>query len=169
MPIPRVQTHLLSLKMAHDFLMKALHMSATEPQLLYQVGESKAHTLWLLGHLVWTYDAIYASAFGLPPELPARFHQCFAAGLTPSASAGDYPSLSEIAEAGRTSFARVSARIATLTEADLAAPLPVGHPLGKFFPTIDAFLALGAIHTGYHIGQVSLLRRAQGLSSVLGA
>ena len=53
--------------------------------------------------------------------------------------------------------------------ADFARPLPETHRFAKMIPTRGGVVSFTAMHTGYHLGQVSTLRRAQGLPSGMGA
>ncbi|MCA9413782.1 MAG: hypothetical protein KC944_21375 [Candidatus Omnitrophica bacterium] len=40
--------------------------------------------------------------------------------------------------------------------------------INEGFPTVGALLDTGPIHSGYHLGQISLLRKIQGLSAGFG-
>lgn len=162
------KTHLQTLRVSHDFYLRAFAGPQSTAQLTFHFAPSRTHILWSLGHLAWTYDVIYGLALGVTPQLPARHGELFAFATKPTDSVADYPSLDEVKAAAEASFDRIAAAVAALTEEQLAAPVPPSHPLAKFFPNLDVFLSMGSFHTGYHVGQIGLLRAAQGLSSLLG-
>lgn len=169
MPSPRTAVHIQSIQLAHSLFVRALKDSYTDAQLTHTTGASRTHILWSLGHLVWAYDAALGAGIGLPMVLPARYNDQFAFSTKPSTNVADYPPLSELLARADEGLERACAKIAQLTDEDLAAPLPDAHPLSEFFPSVDLFLSMASIHTGYHVGQVGLLRVAQGMPSLLGA
>lgn len=168
MTTPRAAVHLQSMQIVHGMLVRALTFPYTNEQLTFTQGSSRSHILWLLGHLVWAYDAAVGSSIGLKPMLPPRYSELFAFSTKPSTNVADYPPLEELLARANECFERACARIATLTEAELAAPLSPHHPLAKAFPSLDHFLSMGPFHTGYHLGQIGLLRAAQGMPSLVG-
>jgi hypothetical protein len=169
-PSARAAVHVQSLQVAHGLLESAFaKQDLTNAQLVHTLGASGTHILWSLGHLVWAYDFAMATALGLKPQCPPRYHELFAFSTHPAKDVAVYPPMAEMHRLANEGLARVCARMATLADAELAAPVPSDHPLAAYFPSLDHFLSMGAIHTGYHIGQVSLLRVAQGMPGLMGA
>jgi len=72
-----------------------------------------------------------------------------------------YPSLEEIRAAWYTVSARLDARLAELSAEDLAKESPTRFPIAD--ETLLGMITFLTQHDGYHIGQVSLLRRLAGL------
>ena len=72
-----------------------------------------------------------------------------------------YPTLEEIRAAWEAVSARLDARLSKLTAKDLAKKSRVRFPIAD--RTRLGMLAFLAQHDSYHIGQISLLRRAGGL------
>ncbi len=72
-----------------------------------------------------------------------------------------YPSLDEIRAGWEAVSARLDARLAELTAEDLAQESPARFPIAD--GTLVGMIAFLAQHDSYHVGQISLLRRAAGL------
>jgi len=68
-----------------------------------------------------------------------------------------YPSLEEIRAAWEEVSARLDARLAELSAVDLAQKSPANFPIAD--GTLLGMIAFLTQHDGYHIGQISLLRR----------
>jgi uncharacterized protein YndB with AHSA1/START domain/uncharacterized damage-inducible protein DinB len=77
-----------------------------------------------------------------------------------------YPSRDQINEASREVNARLFAKLATLTEADLARE--ASGPLPPNVRTVADRLAFMAMHDSYHVGQLAYVRKALGLAGVVG-
>lgn len=147
--------------------MKAFSLELTPAESVAKIGKSHTHILWSLGHLLWSYEVATGAAIGLVPQIPASYTSLFAFSGAPTDNAADYPSVAELTAQVEASAKRLAEKIASLSDADLAQPLPAAHPLAPFFPNIDALLAMMPFHTGYHVGQIGLLRRALGLPGVM--
>ena len=79
---------------------------------------------------------------------------------------GTYPSREQINEASGEVNARLFAKLATLTEADLAQE--ASGPLPPSVRTVADRLAFLAMHDSYHVGQLAYVRKALGLPGVVG-
>jgi uncharacterized damage-inducible protein DinB len=115
------------------------------------------NALFVAAHLVdsraWT-----ARMLGL--DIPAPFGGAVTYG-TSIDDLPDLPSLEVVAHEWTAASAPFEARLATLTEADLAAPAARRFPVDD--PSLAGSLAFLLHHEAYHIGQLALLRRAVGL------
>ena len=78
-----------------------------------------------------------------------------------------YPSREKINEASREVNARLFAKLATVTEADLLQEAK-GGPLPPSVRTVGDRLAFLAMHDSYHVGQLAYVRKALGLPGVVG-
>ena len=127
------------------------------------------HIAWQIGHLAFgEYALALKRTRGVQPGdealLPEMFVKLFGKGSEPSADASTYPSIEEI----RAVFDRVHeqtlAETSAFTEAQLdeAAP-PPAHPA---FTTKLGALLYCARHEALHTGQIGLLRRLLGYSSL---
>lgn len=168
MTTPRAAVHLQSFHLAHNFLMRAFETAYTDEQLTRTTSGSRSHVLWLLGHLVWAYDTGLDMGPGRASQMPASYHDLFAFSTKPSNNVADYPSLHELKQNADIAFKRLSGYMADLTDAGLDAPVPAGHPVSANFASIDQFLGFLSFHTGYHLGQISLLRLSGGLPGLVG-
>lgn len=125
-----------------------------------RVNGQTNNALFLAAHLVdsraWT-----ARLLGL--DIPEPFGGAIAYGT----SIEDIPGLPELAQV-RDEWSVVSAlleaRIAALTPEELAAPGSHRFPIGD--PTMAGALAFLLHHEAYHIGQLALLRRVNGLPAM---
>jgi uncharacterized damage-inducible protein DinB len=79
---------------------------------------------------------------------------------------GTYPSREQIFAASREVNARLFAKLASLTDADLAQEAT--GPLPPSVKTTADRIAFMAMHDSYHVGQLAYVRKALGLSGVVG-
>lgn len=143
----------------------ALLADMTDEQLLVRAGGRGNHTLWVMGHLAQTDDAILSALTGEPPQLSGSFKDRFGGNREPSADASDYPARDELAAAMRSSRDRVIAWVGSLDETTAYEPAP--EFLRRFAPDrITAAFALAA-HEMLHNGQVTSVRAALGLPRLL--
>ena len=77
-----------------------------------------------------------------------------------------YPSRDEIFAASREVNMRLFAKLAALTEADLAQEAT--GPLPPSVKTMADRIAFMAMHDSYHVGQLAYVRKALGLPGVVG-
>ncbi|MBI1290562.1 DUF664 domain-containing protein [bacterium] len=164
----RAEVHAQTFLAAHQFVMAALKHQYSSEQLTKTAGQSHTNIVWSIGHLVWAYDVATAWALGLKPEAPESYNKLFSFGTRPSSRIEDYPSLETLTQQMEAAAERLAAHIASMSDADLAKPLPPEHPLAPFFPSRDAVLSVAPFHSGYHVGQIALLRTSQGLPGVMG-
>ena len=118
--------------------------------------------LWIYAHMVSTrarvlgvfgepYDTGWGETFGRGAELQ-----------DPST----YPSREKINEVARDINARLFAKLAAMTEADLAREARGPRPPSAV--TVADQLAFLALHDSYHVGQLAYVRKALGLPGVVG-
>lgn len=77
-----------------------------------------------------------------------------------------YPEAHEILEDWRKAAATTRPALEALTAADLASPSPQRFPIDD--ETMLGLVAFLAQHEAYHVGQLGMIRRAQGLSPLFG-
>ena len=80
---------------------------------------------------------------------------------------GAYPSREQINEASREVNARLFAKLAALTDAEVNKDA-TGGPLPPSVRTVADRLAFLAMHDSYHVGQLAYVRKALGLPGVVG-
>jgi DinB superfamily len=118
--------------------------------------------LWIAGHLASSRFGIAAM---LGQERPLPWAKVFHRGSTledPSA----LPELSVVLEGWRDISAVLVPRLAAATDAELAPPAPRPFPIED--KTIRGAVTFLAFHEGYHLGQISYIRRGLGLSGLVG-
>ncbi|HXD73357.1 MAG TPA: DinB family protein [Vicinamibacterales bacterium] len=113
------------------------HMAAVRGRVLNALGES--------------FDPGWGDAFGRGAELK-----------DPST----YPSREKIVEVVRDVNARLFAKLAMLTDAELSQPAKGQLP--NSVQTLGDQLAFIALHDSYHVGQLAYVRKALGLPGVVG-
>ena len=118
--------------------------------------------LWILGHMVST-RAILLKMLG--EDFDPGLGEAFGRGAALQDASG-YPSRERIQEASREVNARLFAKLAALTDADVSkpatrSPIPAVRTVGDQI----AFLAM---HDTYHVGQLAYVRKALGLPGVAG-
>jgi hypothetical protein len=129
------------------------------------------HPGWILGHLcvgsgfaaaiLGTDPADFATVCGVPEKMLSGTGP----GSTPGTERDAYATKDELlAELGRL-HALAATRLEAIDEDRLAAPLPM-EEYRDFWPTIgDAAFYLMGTHEPYHLGQLSVWRRAAGLDA----
>ena len=131
----------------------------------YQTQPETAHITWLVGHVAFAMDRIGMPALQGATGLPDSLQTPFGRGAKPAAEPDLYPTWEETTGYLTQAIERLRARVKEMTPAELGRPLPTGHPFEKMVTTQAGMVAFIGLHTCYHLGQVSLLRRAQGLPS----
>ncbi|MBM4186776.1 MAG: DinB family protein [Gemmatimonadetes bacterium] len=140
----------------------------SEAQRRFQVAPGTATMHWLVGHTAFTIDRVAFSALEIAPGLPDSYQGLFGWGTKPDGTNAGFPSWDQNVADLNTAIDRFAGEIGKRTDADFALPLPAAHPFAKMFPNRGAVVPFTAMHTTYHLGQLSLLRRAQGLPSGIG-
>jgi hypothetical protein len=136
----------------------------TEELMVRQFPGVPNHPAWTVGHLVYSAEAI-GGELGLAPWLPTSWVALFRTGSIPQPLAAAYPSRSELLNALADAQARITQALTSLTSEALATPLPDVR-YRSVFPTVGhAIVHILSGHTSYHLGQISLWRRAAGLPS----
>lgn len=120
---------------------------------------------WLGGHLAtaddWLLQALHGSGTTV---LPAGFVRDFAPGATLREDPRSYPPWDEIKEFRGRVFRQLHEQLATLRTEELDAPTQVPPPpVASTLTSKRRALAGMTSHTFYHIGQISILRKALNL------
>jgi len=118
------------------------------------------HKLWTYGHLAVS-NAWFASMIdGKPLGVPDSYNQLFGMTSKPTSDPSIYPPLMDVRQVYLDTFNRLAAAFNTLTDDQLTAP-PAGDGAGFVNDKLDAAIK-AAWHEGWHLGQISLLRKALG-------
>lgn len=129
------------------------------------------HPGWVIGHLC--VGAGFAAAIlGEDPEdfttvcgVPERVMGATGPGSTPEPDRDTYPTKDELLAEFERIHGMAAARLEAIDEARLSDPLPM-EEYRAFWPTIgDAAFYLLATHEPYHLGQLSVWRRAAGMDA----
>jgi hypothetical protein len=150
------------------FADRALKGELSDDARFYQVEPGTAHIQWLVGHMALAIDRIAMPALEAAPVLPDSYQPLFGFGTKPVADRVAYPSWPELTAALYDAIARLRDQVARMGPTDFSRPLPETHPFAKMIPNRGGVASFAAMHTGYHLGQVSILRRAQSLPSGMG-
>jgi hypothetical protein len=120
------------------------------------------HPAWVIGHLTHTCEML-GGAIGLPPWLPADWAKRFGTGSAPVADASAYDTKDALLARLADAQSRLSRAVERLTDAQLDEPFPDPSYL-DVFPTIRHALTQVLVgHASFHVGQVSVWRRAMSL------
>lgn len=150
-------------------MLPATFNDLTPAQLVYlpQATGTGSHILWNAGHIIWSISEDVGVTIGLPSILPSHYTDLFAPGTQPLANPEAYPSATELSEMAVSTAERVAAFLLTLEDETLTTPIPEENPLSAIYPNWLELVASTGFHIGYHIGQIGLLRKLQGLSPAL--
>lgn len=168
MPTPTLTTQIAAIRALHTLSHRLLHGQFSPEQLVFTLPNSSSHILWLTGHLAVTNDLALGPALGLAPTLPREAANMLTFGTRPVCDTASYEDFSHYRQILLDSYSRLAVHLETVDESRLFDPLPSDSVLSKLFPYSGSLLSMWQFHTGYHLGQITLLRRAQGLSGGIG-
>jgi uncharacterized damage-inducible protein DinB len=119
--------------------------------------------LWLLGHIVHTRGGV---ARLLGDDFRTHWGDLFQRGALLH-EAATYPSRADIERVRAEAGARVQARLASASEAQLNA-LASGAPRIPAAKTVADQVAFLGLHESYHVGQLAYVRKLLGHSGIAG-
>lgn len=123
------------------------------------------HPAWIIGHLTATFESL-ASVIGVTTWLPADWAARYGSGSVPVADAAAYEAKEKALAMLADAQMRVASAVRRLDEAKLDEPFPDTAYL-EVFPTIRQVLVQVMVgHTAFHIGQISVWRKAMGLPAM---
>ncbi len=138
----------------------------TDEQMTHRPTPKSNHAAWLLGHLAYADDGFYTKLSGNDSVIPDNYETQFGMGTEPSDDASVYPSKAELLAAMEKAHTALVDWFGTLSEEQIAAPLPEGMEMfGANHGTVAATLAW---HEGIHAGQLVEVRRSLGLPRAFG-
>lgn len=129
-----------------------------------QVANVPNHALWTYGHLANTADWIRGAIDGKPASIKPEWDKLFGMGSKPVDDPRAYPSLAEV----KKEYDRTFKELVALTEShnDTQLSAPCAKETGGFASSkLDAVIK-SAWHEGWHLGQLTDLRRGLGLPGV---
>ncbi|MEM1450250.1 MAG: DinB family protein [Planctomycetota bacterium] len=119
-------------------------------------GGNTAH--WILGHIVFARRGTLRMAGA--EVAPESWEDAFTRGATPDGTAG-FPPIADLVAAFHAAGAALADQIASMDEETANGPAPREFPDGS--DTLAAALDFMQFHETYHLGQLGLIRRANGL------
>ena len=152
------------LRWTHDFLNK-LTADFPPEKMTAQACPTDNHVMWTLGHLATTYVWIASLLDGKVMPLPESYQTLFGYKSKPTSDAGAYPPAAEVRRNCDAAFARLLEAAGALKEADAHKPV-LGESYGFASDRLDAIYKT-IWHEGWHQGQISCMRRALGMPSVM--
>lgn len=124
------------------------------------------HPAWVMGHLACSEDSAVSGIAGKEMRIAQDTHDLFKGGSECIADASKYPSRGELDEMLKNSHAHLLEALQTFDESKWNDPSPEGFPK-DFFPTLGSVWAMQSTHQFWHIGQLSVCRRALSKPMVL--
>lgn len=123
------------------------------------------HPAWVIGHLTYICQQL-GGVIGLPGWLPNDWAKRFGTGSVPVADASLYETTENALAMLRDAQSRITRAIEQLDDSRLDEAFP-DESYRVVFPTIRHALTQVLVgHTGYHIGEVTVWRRAMGLARI---
>ncbi|HVU63234.1 MAG TPA: DinB family protein [Phycisphaerales bacterium] len=136
-----------------------------ESHLLSQPSSSDNHLMWQIGHLATAYAWFGSMLDGRPATLGEMYDKLFGYGSKPTSDASMYPAQAEVRRIHDEQYQRVLRAARAMSDADGLKP-PAVDSGGFAKNRLDALYKC-VWHEGWHQGQISALRRALGLPSVM--
>ncbi len=145
--------------------LRRLVADLSEEQMVTQPHGLPNHPTWILGHLVFSFQAM-AGELGVAPWLPESWSSMFGAGTIPKSSLRAYPSKHQLHELLEDAQLRLTVAISNAPAAELSGPLPDEAYRAKL-PTVGhALVHLLVGHASLHVGQLTVWRSAMRLPYV---
>ena len=120
------------------------------------------HPAWVIGHLTHACQML-SGTLGVPPWLPGDWAARYGTGSVPVADAGRYEAKDAALAMLRDAQLRLTRAVEPLDDRRLDQPFP-DPSYREVFPTIRHALTQVMVgHAAFHVGQVSVWRKAMGL------
>jgi uncharacterized damage-inducible protein DinB len=148
---------------ANDGLIRQTLSDLPAEALWKQPGGVGNSIMWIVGHITQTRAGMLSL---LGDRASTGWGELFRRGAQrqdPTA----YPEAKAIKAVGIDLTKRVQARLATITEEELAAPINPAVKLPNVNTVADA-LAFFAFHEAYHVGQLGYVKKALGYTAIAG-
>lgn len=139
--------------------------SVPPEKVTWQSAPTDNHVLWTLGHLATAYSWFASLIDGKGAELPGDYDKLFAFKSAPVNDPSKYPSIDSVRQLHEAAYRRMIEAIGDLTDAE--ALKPTTTDTGGFVKTKLEAIHRAIWHESWHQGQISTLRRAMGLPSVM--
>lgn len=147
----------------HKFVLATLK-GVPADKVTTQVPGVPNHFVWTIGHLAMSYH-FFASTLGVSlSPCPESWNKLFGMGAQPTGDASVYPTLAEVIAAYDKAHSEYHAALSKLTDEQLAEK-PVNDGGGFVSSKGNAVMAC-VFHLGWHLGQLTLLRKGLGLGSM---
>lgn len=151
------------LDFAHSMVVKAA--AWPDDRATAQAPGQPNHCLWTLGHLACTYEWASSLIDGKPGTLPETYNTLFGMGSLPEGDAAKYPPVAEVRAHFEDAFTRLRNAALALTLAQCDDSLK--EATRGFASTKVDLLYKIAWHDGWHLGQLTTLRKYLGLPALL--
>jgi hypothetical protein len=146
---------------ALDYLREQL-TDIPDEQMTVQPSGIASHPAWIVGHLTFTCQMI-GRVVGLTPWLPADAMERFGTGSVPVADRAAYPPKPQALAALADAQDRLTRAVQQFDPTRLDEPFP-DPAYADVFPSIRHALTQVLVgHMSFHVGQVSIWRRAMSL------
>jgi len=153
---------------AHRILMANLAGVSQEESLMC-ARETANGINWLAGHILNSRGRLARVLRAGGPFLTDLESTYYGRGSRPIHAGDPCANLEQLADGLRESAEKISARLATMTDAELDAEIdPKLFPIPPEKPTVAAMVTFLVFHEAYHNGQIGLNRRAIGKTSGIG-
>lgn len=120
------------------------------------------HPAWTIGHLTYICQMV-GEVIGVAPWLPDDWAARYGSGRVPVADASVYETKAMALAMLNDAQSRIASAVMRLDEAQLDQAFP-DPSYREVFPSIRHFLAQVLVgHTAFHVGQISIWRKAMGL------
>lgn len=165
---PEVRQIVQSIRTARRLTVAAIGENLWSEHLTFQIAPDTSHILFLVGHLAWTSEEILTKRFSDRTLLPADWGTKFGMGVKPLPDAAQYPPFEEVMAQFHVTLEHALEAVVQQPDSILQKEFPEGSLQRGLFKTYGQLLLLTPIHEAYHAGQITMLRRAQGLPAGLG-
>jgi len=147
-----------------DFLREQL-ADVHAPDMVAQPNDIMNHPSWVVGHLTFACQLL-GGMIGVDEWLSSDWAARFGPGSLPVADVSRYETKDDAMAILREAQFRITRAVKQLDDTKLDQPFPDESYL-EVFPTVRHALTQVLVgHTGYHVGQVAMWRKAMGFPRI---
>ena len=128
--------------------------------------EGANHAGWIVGHIAVSEDSMSAGILDSPKRLPESIQEMFRGESTCFPDASKYPARKELDEMFLNTRANVLESLKTFDESRWNDPSPEDWTK-EVFPTLGSIWGMMGVHQFWHIGQLTVCRKALKKKNVL--
>ena len=158
-----LKQHLETMNRIRLMTLRSLGPDLTTEHLFHQIDGKGSHILWLTAHCAISMDRLINQYVFGSLALSEQWRSTYGGGSTPNPNPAENLSLPEALDGLQKVLAVVTERLNGEDDSILDRALPADSPVIARFQFNSHLIGFAAAHEAYHAGQITMLRKIQGL------